>query len=55
MSAQAGPGEVWVTRRAEERFLPACCVARFKGYSSCIVWAIILRDMKGPLVVYKKS
>ena len=55
MSAQAGPGEVWVTRRAEERFLPACCVARFKGYSSCMVWAMISRDMKGPLVVYEKS
>jgi len=37
MTAQVGLGEVWVTRRAEERFLPECCVPRFKRYSACIV------------------
>ena len=55
MSAYARPGEIWVTYRAEKRFLPNYCVAKFKEVSSCMVWSVISLDIKGPLVVFKKS
>jgi hypothetical protein len=55
MSAQTGQGEVWVTRRAEERYLPECCVPRFKNFSSCMVWSIISLHAKGPLVFFEKE
>ena len=55
MSVHAGPNEVWITRKAEERFLCDCCVARFKNYSSCMVWAQISMDIKGPLIIFEKS
>jgi hypothetical protein len=55
MSAQAGPGEVWVTRRAEERLLPDCLIPRYRGFSSCMVWSYISLNTKGPLVFFKKE
>jgi hypothetical protein len=30
-------GEVWVTRRVEEKYLPECCVLKFKQFSCGIV------------------
>jgi hypothetical protein len=35
MSARTGVGEVYVTRRAEERLYPNCMLAKFKDFSSC--------------------
>jgi len=35
MSARTGAGEIYVTRRAKERFYPNCIVPKFKEFSSC--------------------
>jgi transposase len=37
MSIRTGGGQVFVTRRAEEKYLPECCIAKFRGYSSWMV------------------
>ena len=55
MSAQTGPGEVYVTRLAEEAMHPDCMIPRFRGYSSCMVWSIISTTAKGPLVFFEKE
>jgi hypothetical protein len=55
MSAQAGPGEVWVTHRAEERLLPDFLIPRYRGFSSCMVWSYTSLHAKGPLVFFEKE
>ena len=55
MSVRTGGGEVYITRRAKEKYLPKCCIPKFKGYSSQMVWSIILIYAKGPLVFIKKD
>ena len=44
-------GQVYVTRRAEEKYDLSCCVPKFRGYSACMVWACITSEQKGPLVM----
>ncbi|PVH99615.1 hypothetical protein DM02DRAFT_528740, partial [Periconia macrospinosa] len=48
MSIALSHGEVYVTRKAEEKYLPECCIPRFKDYSSGQVWGMISRCWKGP-------
>lgn len=46
-------GQIWVTRRAEEKYLPACLVPKYRDYSCVMVWACIGGDgSKGPLVIW---
>jgi transposase len=47
--------DVYVTRKAEERYLPDCCVPKFKRYSAGQVWAIITLRLKGPLVFFEEG
>ena len=48
-------GQVYITRRAEEKYLPACCVPKFRGYSAYMIWGCITSYGKGPLVVFEKE
>jgi transposase len=55
-SFRVGRGKVYVTRRPEEKYLPSCCVPKFKDYSCVHVWACIGRDgSKGPLFVWDRE
>ncbi|OCK89220.1 uncharacterized protein K441DRAFT_516573, partial [Cenococcum geophilum 1.58] len=45
----------FVTRHPEEKYLPECCVAKFKNYSSWMAWGIITRKWKGPVVFFEKE
>jgi hypothetical protein len=52
-SFKIGRGKVYITRRAEEKYLQACCAPKFKSYSSVMVWACIGRDgSKSSLLVW---
>jgi hypothetical protein len=55
MSMGMSYGEVYVTRKAEEKFLPACCVPKFKRFSCGIAWAMISLLWKGPLILFEKE
>ena len=55
MSIRVSHGQVYVTRRAEERYLVDCCVPKFKKYAACMVWSIISLNIKGPLVIFEKE
>jgi len=55
LSAYAGHGEVYVTRRAKEVLHPDCMIPIFKEYSSCMMWSMISIHEKGPLVIFEKS
>jgi hypothetical protein len=37
MLVRVSHGQVYVTRRAKEKYLAACCVPKFKKYLVCIV------------------
>jgi len=52
---RTGGGEIYVTRRAEERLYPDCCALKFKEYASCMAWGIISTYGKGPLVIFEKA
>lgn len=54
-SIRTGAGQVFFTRRAEEKWLPECCIAKFRDYSSWMVWSYITSRMKGPLIVFEKD
>jgi transposase len=55
-SFKIGRGKVYVTRRPEEKYLPSCCVPKFKDYSSVYVWACIGGDgSKGPLFIWDRE
>lgn len=55
MSVRVSHGKVYVTRRAEEKYLPDCLVPKFKKYSAWMVWSIIGLKFKGPLISIEKS
>ena len=44
-----------MTRQAEEKFIPACCVPKFRGYSVYMIWACVTSYRKGPLVVFERD
>ncbi|KAF2266836.1 hypothetical protein CC78DRAFT_531280, partial [Lojkania enalia] len=48
-----GQGEVWVTREAEEKYHPECCIPKFKQLSCGIVWSFIAFEYKAPLVFFE--
>jgi transposase len=48
-------GSIYVTRRPEERYLPACCVPKFRGYSSWMIHGSISGSQKGRLTVFEKQ
>jgi hypothetical protein len=50
-----GFGKVYVTRRAEEKYIDQCLVAKFRGYSSWIIHGNISGLAKGPLVCFEKE
>lgn len=55
-SFRVGRGKVYVTRRAEEKYLRDCCVPKFKDYSCVLVWACIGGDgSKGPLLIWDRD
>ncbi|ESK86754.1 transposable element tc1 [Moniliophthora roreri MCA 2997] len=46
------PGQIFVTHCTGEAFDDECCIPCFKQSSvRCIVWGLIMRDVKGPLVI----
>ena len=53
--ACGGFGQVYVTRQPEEKYLPACCIPKFRGYSAWMIWGCITSRSKGPLVVFEKD
>ena len=55
MSCAVSQGQVYVTRRQEEKYLPECCVPKFKKFSAAYCWAIISLDYKGPLIIFTKA
>lgn len=50
-----GFGQVYVTRRPEEKYLDACCFPKFRGYSSWMIHGSISAIGKGPLVIFEKE
>jgi transposase len=51
-----GHEKLYVTRRPEERYLPACCVPKFKDFVSLFVWGCIGGDgSKGPLLIWDRE
>jgi transposase len=48
-------GSIYVTRRAEEKYNPACCIPKFRGYSSWMIHGSISGSKKGRLVVFEKQ
>jgi transposase len=55
-SFRCGQGKVYVTRKAEEKYLPDCCVPKFKDFSCVMVWACIGGDgSKGPLLIWDRD
>jgi hypothetical protein len=55
MLASLSHGEVYVTRKSEEKYLPSCCIPKFKGYSAGHVWGIISTRWKGPLIYFEND
>lgn len=47
-----GFGDVWVTRRAEERYNPSCCTPKFRHRPGLMVHGTISGVSKGPLVIF---
>ncbi|ESK91879.1 transposable element tc1 [Moniliophthora roreri MCA 2997] len=46
------PGQIFVTCHTGEAFDNECCIPCFKQSSvRCMVWSLIIRGMKGPLVI----
>ena len=54
-SIRTGGGQVFVTRRAEEKYDINCCIPKFRGYSSWMIHGSISHGNKGPLVVFEKD
>jgi transposase len=50
-----GFGRVYVTRRPEEKYEQACCVPKFRSYSSWTIHGSISTFSKGPMVVIGKK
>jgi hypothetical protein len=48
-----GFGEVWVTRRAEEKYDPACCIPKFRHRLGLMVHGSISGLWKGLLVIFE--
>jgi transposase len=48
-------GSIYVTRQAEERLNSACCIPKFRGYSSWMIHGSISGSQKGKLVVFEKQ
>lgn len=48
-------GQIYVTRQAEEKYLPSCCVPKFRGYSACMIWGCITSHSNGPLLLFDKG
>ena len=48
-------GNVYVTRTAEEKYLPECLVPKFAGYSSAMAYGAISGVSKGPLILMEKD
>ena len=45
-------GRIWVTRRAGEDLLDECCIPQLTQLSVwCMVWALIMEGVKGPMVI----
>lgn len=54
-SIRTGGGQIFVTRSAEEKYNIDCCVPKFRGYSSWMIYGSISHGNKGPLVVFEKD
>jgi len=50
-----GFGDVYVTRKAEEKYDDACCVAKFRHQPGLMVAGAISGISKGPLVIFEES
>jgi hypothetical protein len=48
-------GSIYVTRRAEEKYNVACCIPKFRGFSSWMIHGSISGTKKGRLVVFEKA
>jgi len=45
-------GPVWVTRRPREECVEDCLVPKFAKQTTIMVWGLIYRNLKGPLVIW---
>jgi transposase len=48
-------GQVYVTRRADEKYKTECLVTKFRKYSAWMIWGCITSHGIGPLVVFEKE
>ena len=55
MSVRMGGREIFVTCRAEEKYIDACLTAKFRGYLSQITWGLIIYNYKGPFMFFEKD
>jgi hypothetical protein len=55
MSVPCGHGQVFVTRRAGEKFNIDCLVPKFKKYSAGMFWGAISTKLRGPIIPFKRG
>jgi hypothetical protein len=48
-------GQVYVTHKAEEKYLSSCCIPKFRGYSAHMFWGCISSQKKGTFMVFEKD
>ena len=48
-------GQVYVTRRADEKYKAECLITKFRKYSAWMIWGCITSNGIGPLVVFEKE
>lgn len=54
-SIRIGYGQVFITRRPEEKYLPECLVPRFKDFSSLLIWGCVTSKGKGPVILWERD
>lgn len=50
-----GFGDVWVTRKPEEKYLDACCTPKFRHQPGLMISGAISGVSKGPLVIFEEG
>jgi transposase len=48
-------GSIYITRTPEEKYLLACCIPKFRGFSSWMIHRLISGSQKGRLTVFEKQ
>ena len=53
-SIRTGGGQIFITRSAKEKYDIDCCIPKFRGYLSWMIYGSISHRNKGPLVIFKR-